>query len=112
MKTFIFVSVLFLSVYAASAQTGRIDPCIVFGKIYVETNRVNADFKVYVEENDAFAHLAVYKQANKFFADKAGQWYFTNIRSEADFWIYFEHEKGRSDFSIAYIVTESFAGCK
>ena len=110
---FILSILLFLLVsLGAYAQNGRIDPCRVYGKIYVEKDRNYADFKVYIEESEAFAHLLVYKHTNKFFADKPGQWYFTNIRSEADFWIFFETEKGRSDFSISYIPTESFAGCK
>lgn len=96
----------------AYSQNGRIDPCKVFGRIYIEKDRNFADFRVFIEENNAFAQLSVFKQSNKFFADSPGQWYFTSIRSEADFWVFFETEKGRSDFSISYINTESFAGCK
>jgi hypothetical protein len=104
--------VFFSALSFAGFSQGRLDPCKIFGRIYIEKDRNYADFKVYVEETEAFAHLVVCKQANKFFADRQGQWYFTNDKREADFWIYIETEKGRSDFSIAYTNTESFAGCK
>lgn len=102
---------LFVSVIPVTAQN-RIDPCKIFGAIYIEKDKYYADFKVYIEENDAFANIAVFKHANRFFADRSGQWYITPNKQEADFWIYIEPNKGMADFSIAYIDTESFAGCK
>jgi len=112
MKYSITILFFLLVSLGVRAQNGRIDPCRVYGRIYIETDRNYADYKVFIEDSEAFAHLLVFKHSNKFFADKSGQWYFTNIRSEADYWIFFEAEKGRSDFSISYIGTESFAGCK
>lgn len=110
-KSLSIVAFCFISFYGYS-QTGRIDPCRVYGRIFITNDRNLADFRVFEEETEAFAHLSVYKHNNKFFADKEGQWYITGIKTEANFWIFIEKEKGKSDFSFFYTNTESFAGCK
>lgn len=112
MKKLVFILFFIALGYSASAQFGRIDPCKIYGKIYIHNDRNYVDYRVFVEETEAFAQLLVYKHTNKFFADRQGQWYFTTDKREADFWIYIEEEKGKSDFTIAYTGTESFAGCK
>lgn len=113
MKHLFLIFILFIG-YKTFAQVapGRVDPCKVFGKLYIVTDKRQADYKIYEEETEAFAQLVVYKQDNRFYADKQGQWFFTKDRTEADFWVYFVDSKGLSDFTIAYTQTESFAGCK
>ncbi|MDX2189228.1 MAG: DUF6150 family protein [Bacteroidota bacterium] len=102
-----------LSTVNAQAILGKPDPCKIYGKIYFEPNKQYADYRVYVEEDsEAFAQLMVFKTNNKFFADKNGLWYITTDKREADYWLYLEPIKGQSDFTISYINTESFAGCK
>jgi hypothetical protein len=109
MKLSVFVFVLFLSTFSFAQ---RFTACQIFGKIYVVTQKNLADAKVYIEESEGLAELNVFQQSNKFYADKSGQWFFTTDKREANFWVYFEPVKGHADFSIFYIDTESFAGCK
>lgn len=113
MKQLVFIFIAFASfkVYSQIAP-GRIEPCKIFGKIFIVTDKRQADYKIYEEETEAFAQLVVFKQENRFYADKQGQWFFTKDKTEADFWVYFVDSKGLSDFTIAYTQTESFAGCK
>ena len=99
-------------VTTSCAQRIGLEYCKIWGRIYVVSDKNKADFRVYVEESDAFANIAVYQHTNKLYADRPGHWFFTNNRAEADFWIYLEPIKGFADFSIAYVETESFAGCK
>ena len=109
----IFILLLVLCSYVCEAQNNRnIDPCQIFGTVYVEKKREDATFRVYLEESDAFANIVVYKQTNKLYADKTGFWYFTEARGFADFSIYIESNKALADFTIYYTNTESFAGCK
>ena len=103
---------LFLGCFGCYAQNNRnVDPCKIWGAVYVEKNRNDASYRVYLEESDAFANLVVYKQANKLYADKPGFWYFTTVRDFADFSIYIETNKALADFTLYYTATESFAGC-
>lgn len=102
-----------MSIFAAKAQiVGKVEPCKIYGKIFIVDQKHLADFRVYEEETEAFANLVVFKHENRFYADKSGQWFITKDKTEADFWIYFTEIKGQSDFTIAYTPTESFAGCK
>lgn len=113
MKRFFFMFIIVSSFQVFSQVVpGRIDPCKVFGKIFIVSDKRQADYRVFEEESEAFAHLVVYKQDNRFYSDKQGQWFFTKDKTEADFWVYLVDSKGLSDFSIAYTQTESFAGCK
>mgnify|MGYP002777097737 CR=1 len=111
MPRILFILGLFFVLFS-SANAQRIDPCKVYGKIYVVSQKNLADVWVYIDESEGLAELMVYQQNNRFYADRSGQWFFTNDKREANFWVYFEPVKGHADFSIAYTDTESFAGCK
>lgn len=93
------------------SDTSAIDPCDVYGKIYVTGDARRADFRVYVEDTESFADVIVFKQSNSLFADRAGQWNFVNNRDFARVIIYWEKQRNMADFSIAYTDVESFAGC-
>jgi len=103
---------IFLAFFSVSVSAQRFNSCQVFGKIYVVTQKNLADAKVFVEESEGLSDVLVYQHTNRFYADKSGQWFFTNDKREANFWVYFEPVKGHADFSISYTETESFAGCK
>lgn len=89
----------------------RVDPCKLYGRIYVEKNRAYADVRIFVDETEGLADLVVYRHENMLYADKNGQWYFTQNRMDADYWIYLEENRGMADLIVAYTETESFAGC-
>jgi hypothetical protein len=113
LKPLLFILSILLGLgTTVSAQNNRaIDPCKIFGAVYIEKNRIDATYRVYIEESEAFANLLVFKQENKLFTDKAGQWYFTPMKGFADFSIYIETNRALADFFIFYTPTESFAGC-
>ena len=95
------------------SQTPKVDPCKIYGNIYIETvNKSLANYRVFIEENESFADLVVFKQKSRLFADRVGQWNFVSDKSFADFIIYFEDVKGFANFSIYYTEQEGFAGCK
>ncbi|MDX2196281.1 MAG: DUF6150 family protein [Cytophagales bacterium] len=107
------ILIIFIICSAICAYAQRPDPCKIYGKIYFHPVRSYADYKIYVEENEAFADMLVYKQSNKFFADRTGQWFITENKMEADYWIYVETQhKPSADFSVYFTDIESFAGCK
>lgn len=107
-----FILFIFICIASHAQMIGKVEPCKIYGRIFVVDQKNLADYKIYEEDTEAFANLVVFKQENKFYADKNGQWYFTKDKSEADFWVFFVEQKGQSDFTIAYTPTESFAGCK
>lgn len=87
------------------------DPCELYGVVYIETSKSQADYIVYEEESEAFANVLVFKQENKLFADASGLWHFTDDRTFADFTIYLTEKKNQAHFTVNYIDNESFAGC-
>jgi len=106
------IFILFLSYFGCSAQNNKnIDPCKLYGSVFVEKDRINATFRVYIDTTSSFANVNVFKQNNKLYADKVGQWYFTTVRDFADFSIYLEANKALADFVISYTNSETFAGC-
>lgn len=88
-----------------------LDPCEIYGSLYVVTDPRYADFRVYVEETESFADVIVFEQDNSLYADRPGQWSFVENRSFARANIYFEKQRNMADFTIAYTEVESFAGC-
>ncbi|TPG62274.1 hypothetical protein [Hymenobacter nivis] len=97
------------------ARSGSIDPCKVFGSIYLETDprrRAGCFGIVYVEPDQAFADLLVFKEDNKLFADKAGLWAEAPNREFADYVLFVTPTRGLADFTIHYTPARSFAGCK
>ncbi len=98
-----------------AVRFGSVDPCKVYGSIYLETDprRRNGCFGiVYVEPDQAFADLLVFKEENKLFADKAGLWAEAPNREFADYVLFVTPTRGLADFTIHYTPARSFAGCK
>ncbi len=105
------LSLLLTFFLSIGSDGSALDPCKVYGKIYEVDNAGLADYIVYIEDSEAFADLLVFEHENPLYADRPGQWAFVENRSFANVYIYFETRKSRADFSIAFIETESFAGC-
>lgn len=100
---------------ALVARKGSVDPCKVYGSIYLETDptrRSGCFGIVYVEPDQAFADLLVFKEENKLFADKAGLWAEAPNRDFADYVLFVTPTRGLADFTIHYTPVRSFAGCK
>ncbi|OGX91518.1 hypothetical protein BEN49_04890 [Hymenobacter coccineus] len=98
-----------------AARFGSVDPCKVYGSIYLETDprrRSGCFGIVYVEPDQAFADLLVFKEDNKLFADKAGLWAAAPNREFADYVLFVTPTRGLADFTIHYTPARSFAGCK
>lgn len=89
----------------------QIDPCNIYGSVYVEKVKKRADYFIYIEKSEVFADLKVFKEDNKLLADDSGLWHFTENRDFADFSIYIESEPDNVDFTIFYIDVVAFAGC-
>jgi len=89
----------------------QIDPCKVFGAIYIEEFPENAQFLVYEEESEAFARIQVFEESNALMVDKSGKWFFTDKKAFARYSVYFVDRKNVADFSVYFTNFESFAGC-
>ena len=115
----VFFSFLFSALLAlgpsARAPKGSIDPCKIYGSVYLETDparRGGCFGIVYVEPDPVFADLLVFKESNKLFADKAGLWAEAPNRDFADYALFVTPTRGLADFTIHYTTVRSFAGCK
>ena len=100
---------------AKSPAIGSLEPCKIFGSVYLETDpgrRAYCFGTVYVEPEEAFADLIVFKENNKLFADKAGLWADAPARDFADYVLLVTTDRSRADFAIHYTTVRSFAGCK
>ena len=106
----LLISVVFVS--ARPAQKPLLDPCRVFGIVFIETDRAFADVRVFVEENEHMARVNVFREDNALYADRPGVWYITDDRNAADFRIYVEKNRSFAQFSVFYIDNPSFAGCR
>jgi hypothetical protein len=112
--SFLLTALLFLHP-AKAAPAGGVEPCKIFGSIYLETDprlRGNCFATVYIEPEEAFADVLVYQESNKLFADKAGLWYPAENRAFADYSLYVTTDRNLAQFSVHYIKVRSFAGCK
>ena len=99
----------------AAHLVGSVEPCKIYGSVYLETDprRANSCFAVvYVEPEQAFADVLVFNETNKLFADKAGLWCPAENREFADYVLYVTTDRSRADFAIHYTKVRSFAGCK
>lgn len=106
---------VFFKEYEVKDRNNRqtINPCDIYGQIYIEKDRRRATYLVYVEpENDYRAKLIVYKESSPLNADKEGLWYFVEQRAFADYTVCFVEDRSIADFIIYY--TEKFhqAGCR
>ena len=103
------------SAEAATHVAGPLEPCKIYGSVYLETDPSRRNYclgTVYVEPEEAFADLIVFKEANKLFADKAGLWADAPARDFADYVLFVTTDRSRADFAIHYTKVRSFAGCK
>lgn len=90
-----------------------INPCDIYGQIYIEKDRRRATYLVYVEpENDYRAKLIVYKESSPLNADKEGLWYFVEQRAFADYTVCFVEDRSIADFIIYYTDKFHQAGCR
>lgn len=100
---------------AAPTPLGSVDPCRLYGSVYLETDprrRSQVFGVVYQEPDEAFADVLVYQETNKLFADKAGLWYLTDSRDFADYVLLVTENRNLADFSFHYTKVRSFAGCR
>lgn len=95
-----------------SVSAQKMDFCKIYGAVYVTKNPKEADFVVFVEETEVFADLVVYLEENKLYADQKGLWFYTDAIDFAQYVIFLTGNKDFADFSIFYIDTPAFAGCK
>ncbi|UXX80559.1 DUF6150 family protein [Reichenbachiella carrageenanivorans] len=93
------------------AVQGQLDPCEVYGKIYIESNPNYAHFRVYEDDSEAFADILIFEEENSLYADEVGHWSFVDDRDFADVYIYFEKDRYMADFAVYYTDYASFAGC-
>ncbi|MEQ6121316.1 DUF6150 family protein [Reichenbachiella sp. MALMAid0571] len=108
----LFYFIAFCGIIINTGSTRKVyDPCKIFGVVYVEKNPRYAHFKVYEESSEAFADILIFEEENRLYADKQGLWSFTDKKEFADFYIYWEKQKGLADFSVYFTDFESFAGC-
>ncbi|WP_426490223.1 DUF6150 family protein [Hymenobacter sp. 102] len=100
---------------AAAAAVGSVDPCRLYGTVFLETDprRKGQCFGVvYQEPDEAFADLLVYSETNKLFADKVGLWYLTDSRDFADYVLFVTDNRNLADFSFHYTKVRGHAGCR
>lgn len=105
------ISLFSLFLLPDSKSLPQIDPCDIYGKIYIEPNPRYAHFKVYEDDSEAFADMIIFEEENSLYADEVGHWSFVDDRDFADVYIYFEKDRNLADFSVYYTDYESFAGC-
>ncbi|UOQ81113.1 MULTISPECIES: DUF6150 family protein [Hymenobacter] len=99
---------------AATAVTS-VDPCRIFGTVYLETDprRQSRCFgSVYMEPEADFADLMVFKETSKLFADKVGLWYLADSPNFADYVLFVTDNRNLADFSIQFTKSRSYAGCR
>ncbi|WP_242478856.1 DUF6150 family protein [Hymenobacter lapidiphilus] len=100
---------------ASAAVLGSIDPCRIYGSVYLERDPSRRNFcfaTVYIEPEEAFADLLVYPETNKLFADRAGLWYLTEARDFADYALFVTDNRNLADFSFQYTKVRNYAGCR
>ena len=100
---------------AQRPATGPLEPCRIFGSVYLETDPARRGYcfgTVYVEPEEAFADVLVFRETNKLFADKPGLWADAPARDFADYVLLVVTDRSRADFSMHYTTVRSFAGCR
>ena len=100
---------------AAAVVVGSIDPCRIYGSVYLERDPRRRSYcfaTVYIEPEEAFADLLVYPETNKLFADRVGLWYFTEARDFADYALFVTDNRNLADFSFQYTKVRNYAGCR
>lgn len=111
LKTFLIL-ILYIVPGFIFGQSFKVDKCRLFGGIYFIEDKSKADAIIYIEESEGSADLTVFKQTNILYADRSGQWYITTSKAQARFYVFIEENKRMADYSVAFISSESFAGCR
>lgn len=106
-QTLIVMSFLFFT----NDSPKQLDPCEIYGKVYIISDPNRADYRVYVEDSESFCDVIVFKEQSALYADNPGHWTFVENSGLANVWVYIEKNKDMADFSIYYTDYESFAGC-
>ena len=94
------------------AHPGRVDPCNLFGPVFVEEVEGFADYRVFVEDVESFSDLVVFKEQAASFADRSGLWFITDNRAFAKFTVAYTDVRGFADFSVFFSDFKSVAGCQ
>ncbi len=110
-STRVLIVLLGLAFLGSASKNAQYDPCEIYGLVFIEENPRLAHFKVYEETSEAFADVIIFEEENRLYADRKGKWHFTDKREFADVYIYFEEDRGLSDFSVFFTEYESFSGC-
>ena len=105
------VSWLWSVLFIGTTANNQLDPCDIYGKIYIESNPRYAHFRVFEDDSEAFADIIIFEEENTLYADQVGHWSFVDDRDFADVYIYIEKDRNMADFSVYYTDYESFAGC-
>jgi len=108
----LFHPLLLVIVYFLLGANLPVDPCRVFGVIYIDPYPDRVEFLVYQESSEAFADLLVYDEENRLFADQSGMWHITDNRALADHTIHLVDDSSPAHFSIYFTNVASFAGCR
>jgi len=108
----IFVISQLIQIFSPEVEVHAVDPCLIFGSVYVTDEPHQADIWVYEESTEAFADLMVYVEENNLMADREGTWFFEENKGFARFRIYFVDDRNKSHFSVYFTDVASFAGCK
>ncbi|MGD1839469.1 MAG: hypothetical protein ACFB0B_01010 [Thermonemataceae bacterium] len=89
-----------------------VDPCEVYGNIYIDETDAFAHCRVALVEDEVSAQLPVFIENNSLFANESGKWHLVSSRGLADYIVYVEKSSVQADFTIFFTETASFAGCK
>lgn len=89
-----------------------IDPCGLYGPVFVEEIEGFADYRIFVEDVESFADLVVFKEQAASFADRSGLWFLTDNRAFAKFTVAYTEVQGFADFSVYFSEFKSVAGCR
>ncbi len=106
----IFFLFLFLIFSVPFLKAQQINPCNVFGKVYVTKDRHKANFLVYKAE-EGEEDIQIFLENNRLFADKSGRWFEVKKRDFADFVICYVDNKHVAHFSVFFTDIPDFAGC-
>jgi len=112
MTSRLFHPILLIIIYYLLGADLPVDPCRVYGVIYIDPQPDRVEFLVYEESSEVFADLLVYDEENRLFADRSGMWHITDNRALADHTIHLVDNSSSAHFSIYFTNIISIAGCR
>jgi len=112
MPSRLFHPILLIIGYCLLGADFPVDPCRIYGVIYIDPQPDRVEFLVYEESSEVFADLLVYEEENRLFADRSGMWYLTDERALADHTIHLVDNPSSAHFSIYFTNIASIAGCR